>query len=106
MSLVRFCLLFCLAGCVLSSRAKISRGGNPSDADLQFFESKVRPVLAERCFKCHSAKEGKDKGSLTLDTRTGLLKGGDNGVIIAPGEPSKSRLVEAIGYGNVELQMP
>jgi cytochrome c553 len=78
----------------------------PSEANLQFFESKVRPLLAERCFKCHSTQDGKNKGGLTLDTQAGLLKGGDNGAVVAAGEPAKSRLVEAIRYGNVDLQMP
>jgi hypothetical protein len=76
------------------------------DADLQFFESKVRPVLVERCFKCHSEKSEKLKGGLKLDSRAGMLKGGDNGPSIVPGEPAKSRLVEAINYHNVDLQMP
>jgi uncharacterized membrane protein len=42
----------------------------------QFFESKIRPILAANCYKCHSAEQGKAKGGLTLDTRQGLLKGG------------------------------
>ena len=76
------------------------------DADLQFFESKVRPVLAERCYKCHSEKSEKLKGGLKLDSREALLKGGDNGSAVVPGEPEKSRLIEAILYHNVDLQMP
>ncbi len=78
----------------------------PSDADLQFFESKIRPLLVESCYKCHSIKEGKSKGELTLDTRAGFLKGGDNGPVVVGNDPVKSRLIEAVGYGNVDLQMP
>jgi uncharacterized membrane protein len=78
----------------------------PSAADLAFFETKVRPVLVERCYKCHSAQDGKDKGGLTVDGRAALLKGGDNGPSVVPGEPGKSKLIEAVSYKNVDLQMP
>jgi hypothetical protein len=94
-----------LAAATLCCRATAA-DTTPSDTDLQFFESRIRPVLIERCFKCHSTKEGKDKGGLTLDTRAGLLKGGDNGAVVVAGDADKSRLVEAIRYGNVDLQMP
>ena len=75
-------------------------------ADLEFFEKNVRPVLVERCFKCHSSQAEKLKGGLFLDSREGLLKGGDEGPAVVPGVPEKSRLVEAISYGNVDFQMP
>src|SRR5512134_3812446 len=74
--------------------------------DLEFFEKRVRPILAERCYSCHSAAAEKLKGGLRLDSRDGLVKGGDSGAAIEPGHPGRSRLVEAIGYGNVDLQMP
>src|SRR5687767_2417398 len=76
------------------------------EAGPEFFESRVRPVLAERCYKCHSEKSEKLKGGLKLDSREALLKGGDNGPAVVPGEPEKSRLIEAILYHNVDLQMP
>jgi hypothetical protein len=72
----------------------------------EFFEKKVRPVLVEHCYKCHSADAKKLKGGLRLDSRDGLLRGGDTGPAIVPGNPEKSRLVEAINYKNVDLQMP
>ena len=74
--------------------------------DFEFFEKNVRPVLAERCYKCHSVASGKSKGGLLLDTKDGLLKGGDNGPAIVPRDPGKSRLIEAVRYGNPDLQMP
>ena len=73
-------------------------------AGLAFFESKVRPLLVERCYECHSAK--KQKGGLRLDSAPGWRAGGDTGQIIMPGDPTKSLLVEAIGYKNEDLQMP
>src|SRR5581483_7833319 len=50
-----------------------------SPADLELFEKKIRPLLAERCFSCHSATAEKLKGGLLLDSRDGLLRGGDTG---------------------------
>ncbi len=75
-------------------------------ADLEFFEKKIRPVLAEHCFKCHSADAKKLKGGLLLDHRAGVLKGGDSGPSIVSGKPADSLLIEAIGYDNVDLEMP
>ncbi len=73
---------------------------------LEFFEKKIRPLLVERCFQCHSAKAPKLKAGLRLDSREGMLKGGDQGPAIVPGRPEKSRLLEAVSYANVDLQMP
>ena len=75
-------------------------------ADLEFFEKRVRPVLAERCYKCHSATSEKIKGGLLLDTREGMLKGGDSRTSLVPGNPEKSLLIEAIHYANEDVKMP
>jgi hypothetical protein len=76
----------------------------PSPEGLEFFERKVRPLLVEHCLKCHGG--GKKKGGLTLESRAGLLAGGNLGPAVVPGQPDKSRLIDAIRYNNVELQMP
>lgn len=52
-----------------------------SPDQLEFFEKKVRPILAESCYKCHSVEEGKSRGGLTLDTREGVMKGGEGGLL-------------------------
>jgi hypothetical protein len=75
-------------------------------AQTEFFEIKVRPVLVENCYKCHSAGAEKIKGGLLLDTRDGVLKGGDTGPVIVPGKPEESLLVKAIRYTDKDLQMP
>src|SRR5688572_1644843 len=75
-------------------------------AAVDFFENKVRPVLAENCYSCHSQKSEKVKGGLFLDTKDGLLKGGDNGPAIVAGDPEKSLLIKAIRYTDANLQMP
>ena len=62
----------------------------PSDlAQLDFFEKKIRPVLAQQCYECHSADAKKVKGGLMVDTREALLKGGDSGPAIVPGKPDR-----------------
>src|SRR5207244_4398324 len=71
-----------------------------------FFEGKIRPILSNKCYKCHSAQEGKSKGGLTLDTAEAMLKGGETGASIVPGDPGKSLLIKAISYTDKELQMP
>ncbi|MDG3008221.1 PSD1 and planctomycete cytochrome C domain-containing protein [Paludisphaera mucosa] len=71
-----------------------------------FFEAKVRPILADRCFGCHSAKAGRIKGNLALDSLEGLFKGGDLGPAVQPGRPEESLLVQAIGYQDDSVKMP
>jgi cytochrome c553 len=78
-------------------------------ASIEFFEAKVRPLLVNHCYKCHSdeaAKAGKLKGGLLLDTRAGVEKGGDQGPVIAPGKPNESSLVTSVRYTDENLQMP
>ena len=78
----------------------------PTKEQLDFFEGKIRPILAENCYKCHSIERGKSKGELTLDTKDGLEKGGETGKAIVPGEPEKSLLLTALTYADKDLQMP
>ncbi len=72
--------------------------------DVAWFESKVRPLLAERCYGCHGAS--KQKGGLRLDSRDGWQKGGANGTAVVPGDPEASLLVKAVRYTDEDLQMP
>ena len=65
-------------------------------ADTAFFENKVRPLLASKCFNCHSEKEKKSKGGLTLDTLAGVQAGGDSGLAVVPKKPDESKLIEAV----------
>jgi len=74
--------------------------------DFEFFEQKVRPVLVEHCYKCHSAEAEKVKGGLRLDSRDGWRAGGESGPAIIPGEPDKSLLIKAVRYLDKDLQMP
>ena len=72
---------------------------------IAFFESKIRPVLVEQCLACHSAEAGKVKGGLRLDSAEAMLRGGDGGPAVVPGDAEGSLLVEAIRYDSY-LQMP
>src|ERR1700730_54613 len=76
----------------------------PDRDGIEFFETKIRPVLVENCFKCHTGK--RPKADLLLDTRASMLTGTDNGPAIVPGAPEKSLLMKAIGYGDAKLRMP
>jgi hypothetical protein len=72
-----------------------------------FFESHIRPVLIDRCYQCHSAQAKAIKAGFLLDTREGLLKGGDSGKpAIVPGNAEASPLIEAVRYGNPDFRMP
>ncbi len=76
----------------------------PSPAAIEFFEKKIRPVFAEHCQKCHGGD--KVKGGLRLTTRALLLKGGDTGPAVLPGDPEKSLLIRSVGYHDEQLKMP
>ena len=88
--------------------ASVLRGQTP-EADregIEFFEKKIRPVLVEQCYECHSATAKKLEGSLLLDSKAGALKGGDQGPAVVPGDLDKSLLIRAIHYDDKDLQMP
>ncbi|WP_210421044.1 PSD1 and planctomycete cytochrome C domain-containing protein [Lacipirellula limnantheis] len=78
-------------------------GAQPSAAELEFFEKEVRPLLAANCGECHGAQE--QWAGLRLDSRESMLRGGESGSAIAPGDPEKSLLIAAVRQSG-ELQMP
>ena len=78
-------------------------GAAPSAEALEFFEKRVRPLLAMHCQKCHGAEE--QKGGLRLDSRAAVLAGGDSGPAIVPGKTEEGLLLDAVAYGDL-YQMP
>ena len=70
----------------------------------RFFETEIRPLLAEKCFKCHAGK--RHKGGLKVDSLAALLTGGDTGPALVRGKPGESLLIRAVEYGDPNLQMP
>ena len=93
----------CFALCLRSSSLAAD---SPSPAQIEFFENKIRPVLVDHCYSCHSDQSEKVKGGLRLDTREALLRGGTSGAVLVPGEPDASLLIKAVRYQDEELQMP
>lgn len=84
--------------------AGITHAAEPTG--LEFFTTKVEPILRANCYKCHSHDAGKMKGGLTLDSKSGWEQGGDSGAAIVPGDTDKSLLVSAIRYADPDLEMP
>ncbi|HXG61586.1 MAG TPA: DUF1549 domain-containing protein [Planctomycetota bacterium] len=92
---------------VLAALLAGPRPGDDGEPPERFFEAKVRPLLAARCFSCHSAEGGgKVKGGLRLDSRDAVLKGGNQGPAVVPGDPGASLLVRAVSWKDPELRMP
>ncbi|MBT4694073.1 MAG: DUF1553 domain-containing protein [Planctomycetaceae bacterium] len=73
---------------------------------IDFFEAKIRPLLAQHCYECHSGKGGVVESGLDMDTRSGLLGGGDRGVAVVVGKPEESPLMKALNYRLDDLEMP
>jgi len=78
----------------------------PTAAQVEFFERKIRPVLVNECYQCHSAKSDKVKGGLLLDSKAATRKGGDTGPAVVPRNLKESLLIEAVRWHNDDLQMP
>src|SRR4051794_31474191 len=93
--LLSACLLLSLVG-----TAPVAAAPEPaSPAGVAFFEKKIRPVLTEHCSPCHSQEAQKNKklrGGLLLDSRKGLLDGGDSGPAVVPGKPGESLLLKTL----------
>jgi hypothetical protein len=95
------CLLAILGGWLVP--AGELRAAPPATAEVDFFERSVRPVLVERCWKCHGP--AKQRGGLRLDSRAALLRGGDNGPTVQSGNPDQSLLIQAVRRSG-DLKMP
>ena len=75
-------------------------------AHTEFFERRVRPLLIDNCYECHSAGAKKIGGGLLLDSRAGVMKGGDTGPVVTPGSPDASLLIQAVKHADPSLTMP
>ena len=102
-------LLLLAVGCLPAAEqapAAAPAPASPAAADIAFFEAQIRPLLSEKCYRCHSAEAKKLKGGLYVDSRAGLVTGGDTGPAIVPGDPERSLLIKAVRYTDPDLQMP
>ncbi len=93
-------LLLC---CCLALFVSTGSAAEGDKAGEEFFERRIRPLLAANCFSCHGKEK---KGGLSLESRAGLLAGGEGGTVVSLGKPEDSRLMRAVDYGDDELQMP
>jgi len=85
-------------------RLQASDAPQTSEEGVKFFETKIRPLLIEKCGDCHGADT--QEGELRLDSPAGFLAGGKSGPAIIPGKPDESLLIFAINYKSLDLQMP
>jgi hypothetical protein len=102
----RLLRLFVVLGClIVEARAAAPTDGPPKFApeQIEFFEKRVRPVLAAKCVECHGPKAA--EAGLRLDSRKGVLHGMEGSPAAVPGDPAKSRIIAAIKYDG-DVQMP
>ncbi len=78
-------------------------GAEGTANDLAFFENKIRPVLVKHCYECHSAGAEEIGGKLLLDSREGVLKGGEAGPALVAGSPEKSLMIKALRYDGLDM---
>ncbi|OWK34745.1 PSD1 and planctomycete cytochrome C domain-containing protein [Fimbriiglobus ruber] len=98
-----------IALALLAASPVVVRAAEPTAKDdaakLAFFEKKVRPILVDNCYTCHSA-DTKPAGGLRVDDRNGLLQGGNVGAAIVPGQPDKSLLIKRVSQAEAKRRMP
>ena len=100
-----FAMSVLMASCAALAMSIATRS-TAADERLDFFERKIRPVLVEHCYSCHSAdaeKSGKLKGGLRVDSKAGLRVGGDSGPSVVEGDPANSPLLAALRYDGLEM---
>ena len=95
--------LFTVLACLAPHTVADVQDTHPAAADIAFFESRIRPKLIKHCYECHSTASAEAKGSLLLDSRDGLLKGGESGAVVVPGKPAESLLLESLKYESLEM---
>ena len=83
---------------------KVAAKDEPVSAENRaFFEKKIRPVLVGHCYECHSADSEEVGGKLFLDTREGVISGGESGPAVVVGKPDSSRIIQALRYDGIEM---
>ena len=104
---VRIPLFFVLAVVAAASaqgqQDKAEATPEPTGEQLEFFEREIRPLLVVHCYECHSGKSSRLKAGLLLDSRQGMLKGGDSGPALLGANPDESLLIQAVRYDTFEM---
>jgi hypothetical protein len=108
-----FALLLVAWNAPISTMKIVAVGAEPDSKpaeiakeDVEFFEKRIRPILVEKCYSCHSVQAKKLKGNLRLDSRRGIAAGGESGPVIVDRDPDASRLIQAIRWTESDIQMP
>jgi len=100
---IRYAWLLAITSWFLSGETLSADPPHDEAVKRAFFETSVRPLLVEHCYECHSVNADSIQAGLTVDSRDGLLTGGDSGPAIVPGKPEKSLLIEALCYESYEM---
>ena len=112
---IRIRLITCILACCVAGLSELcteingSEPANPQNLDpqrLAFFEAKVRPLLIDSCYECHSHESGENAGDLFLDSKDAMLRGGTRGKVLNLDNPIDSLLLHVVGYKDPDLQMP
>ena len=96
-------LLFTLLTLRCLSQYVLANDVRPQAHNVQFFENRIRPILVEHCYECHSADAKEVGGKLLLDTRDGVLTGGEAGPAVIAGKPQDSPIIQALRYDGIEM---
>ena len=92
-----------IAAAVSNGALTTLRAEGPSREDVTFFENRIRPVLVKHCYECHTKDSDEVGGKLLLDTRDGLLKGGETGAALVSGKPGESLLIQALRWQDIQM---
>ncbi|MAW75913.1 MAG: hypothetical protein CMJ95_00790, partial [Planctomycetes bacterium] len=96
-----------LLGILILPPLLVAGGGEePPPGALDQFEREIRPLLAQRCYSCHSGRSEKIESGLRVDFRDGIRIGGERGPAVVPGDPGKSLLLRAVNGTEPDLSMP
>ena len=104
LSFLRNVVLCLFASCV--GYATAAEPSSKNDVQTAFFEAKIRPILVEHCYRCHSAESGKSESGLRSRFAQTIRQGGDRGSAVVPGDPDASILLSAISHADSDLKMP
>jgi hypothetical protein len=88
---------------VIASSPHLANGEVLSGDDREFFENRIRPVLVKHCYECHAADSKKIGGKLLLDSRDGILKGGESGPALVAAKPGKSLIIQALRHDDIKM---
>ncbi len=98
----RTCCILLLTAVSSAALTPVCDGGEPVEG-IRLFESRVRPILAQHCYRCHSAELDEPAGGLSLDTADGIRRGGHSGAGVVPGDPAGSLVLMALQYQGLEM---